>query len=138
MRCVFDTNVAVSAMLVAGSVPARAIDRALNVETLLTSTELTRQLAEVCYRARFDQYQSRSRRRNFLRRLIRTSETVTITERIRACRDPKDDLILEVACNGQADCIITGDRDLLAMNPFRGVPIITPADFLAVAPGAAP
>ena len=44
--------------------------------------------------------------------------------------DPKDDKFLELAVNGHADLIISGDADLLALNPFRGIPIVTPADFV--------
>ena len=35
-----------------------------------------------------------------------------------------------LAVNGRAGAIITGDADLLALNPFRGIPIVTPAEFL--------
>jgi predicted nucleic acid-binding protein len=56
---------------------------------------------------------------------------VTITERIVACRDPTDDKFLELAINGHADLIVSGDADLLALNPFRHIPIIPPADFVA-------
>jgi predicted nucleic acid-binding protein len=58
------------------------------------------------------------------------AELVEITERIVACRDPKDDKFLELAVNGRADAIVTGDDDLLVLNPFRGIPIITPAAFV--------
>ena len=44
-------------------------------------------------------------------------------ERITACRDPHDDKFLELAVNGQADLIVSGDADLLALNPFRDIPI---------------
>jgi uncharacterized protein len=44
--------------------------------------------------------------------------------------DPKDDKFLELAVNGHADLIISGDADLLALDPFRGVPIVTPAAFV--------
>jgi predicted nucleic acid-binding protein len=56
---------------------------------------------------------------------------VEITEMIEACRDPKDNKVLEVAVNGQATCIVTGDEDLRILHPFRGIPILTPAEFLA-------
>jgi predicted nucleic acid-binding protein len=49
---------------------------------------------------------------------------------IRACRDPKDDKFLEVAVHGRTDAIVTGDEDLLDLNPFRGVAILTPAEYL--------
>src|ERR1700730_5304035 len=58
------------------------------------------------------------------------AELVTITERIAACRDPTDDKFLELAVNGHADLIVSGDGDLLALNPFRQIPIVTPAAFV--------
>jgi predicted nucleic acid-binding protein len=54
---------------------------------------------------------------------------VTVVERIAACRDPTDDKFLELVVNGHADIIVTGDLDLLVLNPFRGIPIITPIAF---------
>jgi putative PIN family toxin of toxin-antitoxin system len=55
---------------------------------------------------------------------------VPITFTMRACRDPKDDKLPELAINGRADLIVTGDKDLLELNPFRDIPIIPPADYL--------
>lgn len=46
------------------------------------------------------------------------------------CRDPDDDKLLETALMGDADCLVTGDGDLLAMSPFHDIPVLTPADFL--------
>jgi len=57
-------------------------------------------------------------------------ETVLIVSPIRACRDPRDDKFLEVPVHGRADLIVTGDRDLLDLNPFHGVEILTPAEYL--------
>jgi len=50
---------------------------------------------------------------------------------VRECRDPKDDKFLELALDGQADLLVTGDEDLLAQHPWRGIPILSPADYLA-------
>jgi len=50
---------------------------------------------------------------------------------VRECRDPKDDKLLEVALNGRADLILAGDADLLAMNSWRGIEILSAADNLA-------
>lgn len=66
---------------------------------------------------------------------ISLSRMVDIQWRCAACRDPKDDKFLHVAVNGEAEAIITGDADLLALHPFHGVEIVTPADFLARACG---
>jgi predicted nucleic acid-binding protein len=47
-----------------------------------------------------------------------------------ACRDPTDDKFLELAVSGNADLILSGDKDLLTLHPFRGIPIVTPAAFV--------
>lgn len=54
-------------------------------------------------------------------------ELVAIIERIGACRDPTDDKFLELAVNGHADFVVSGDADLLVLSPFRAIPIISPA-----------
>ena len=58
------------------------------------------------------------------------AESVAIIERIAECRDPKDDKFLELAVYGSASCLITGDEDLLVLHPFRGIPILSAAQFL--------
>ena len=68
--------------------------------------------------------------RKDLAKLLARAELVTITEHVAACRDPTDDKFLELAVNGHADLIVSGDGDLLALNPFRQIPIITPAIFV--------
>jgi putative PIN family toxin of toxin-antitoxin system len=62
--------------------------------------------------------------------MLAAAGLVTITERIAACRDPTDDKFLELAVDGHADLIVSGERDLLALNPFRQIPIVTPAIFV--------
>ncbi len=52
---------------------------------------------------------------------------MTIIEKIAACRDPTDDKFLELAVNGHADAIVSGDHDLLTLDPFRDVSILSPA-----------
>jgi uncharacterized protein len=56
---------------------------------------------------------------------------VQVTHPVQGCRDTRDDKFLEVAFNGQADAIISGDADLLELNPFRGIPILSPREFLS-------
>ena len=130
-RLVFDTNTVVSAVLFNGSVPGRALMTALELGTILMSPALNDELGDVLRRLRFERYATREERLEFLGDLVRETELVEITETIRACRDPKDDKILELAVNGNADYIVTGDDDLLVMNPFRGIEILRPAEFLA-------
>lgn len=70
--------------------------------------------------------------------LLRLATPVTVTEQIDTCRDPKDNMVLELAVNGKARCIVTGDRDLLILNPFRGIPIFTAAEYLQEFAGIRP
>ena len=128
-RVVFDTNVIISAMLFGDSVPSRAFLGVLDSGTILMSRSLARELSEVLGRKKFDRYVSREQRGRFLASLIRESDMIEVTESIRACGDPKDNRILELAVDGNADFIVTGDVDLLVLNSFRGVRILTPATF---------
>jgi predicted nucleic acid-binding protein len=66
-----------------------------------------------------------------LERFIRTVLEIEVVDSIQACRDPKDDKFLELAVNGHANALVTGDADLLVLNPFREIPILTPSQFLS-------
>ena len=81
-------------------------------------------------RTRFDRYISEDERMLFLEVLAQDILAVEIIKRVTDCRDQKDNKFLEVAVNGQADCIVSGDSDLLVLNPFREIPIVMPQEFL--------
>ena len=130
MRLVFDTNVIVSALLLPDSVPRRAFDKALDRGTILLSLPALTELNEVFARRRFDKYLLEEERMRFLATLVKASEVVRVTETIDDCRDPRDNKFLELAVSGRADCLISGDEDLLALNPYRGIPVLTPKEFL--------
>ncbi len=129
-RIVADTNSLVSRLLLPESVPAKAVRKAINGGQLLISNATLEELADVLSRPKFDPYVSVEDRQEFIRVLNRVAERVDIISPIKACRDPKDDKFLEVAINGEADLIVTGDKDLLALHPFRGVEIITPRGYI--------
>ena len=129
MKVVVDTNVFVSAALKDKSLPAMAVHMIEQRGVLLKSIATERQLFEVIARPYLVSLISPITR-DWLKKLLASAETVTITERIAACRDPTDDKFLELAVNGQADFIVSGDSDLLTLNPFRGIPIIQPAAFV--------
>lgn len=133
-RVVLDTNVLLSGLFSSTSTPARAVERAVREDRILTSTQTLRELAKQLLSPRFDRYVPRERRMALLDRLAPNLELVEIVQRVRASRDPKDDPFLEVAVNGSADVVVTGDRDLLVLHPFRGIDIVQPADYLAREP----
>jgi uncharacterized protein len=87
------------------------------------------ELKEVLFRSKFDRYVSREERALFLAQIGVAAEFVSIIQLVRECRDPKDDKFLEVALNGRADVIITGDADLLALHPWRGIAVLSPAEY---------
>lgn len=130
MRCVIDTNAFVSATVFSLSVPRQAVSKVLRGGLLLFSEYTMDELKEVLFRSKFDRYVSREERILFLAQLGSVAEFVPIIQLVRECRDPKDDRFLEVALNGRADVIVTGDADLLGMHPWRGVAIQSPADYL--------
>ena len=129
MRVVVDTNVLVSAALKGRSMPATAAYIVERRGGLLKSLATEQQLFDVIVRPYFVALID-PETRAWLHRLMVAAELVAITERIVACRDPTDDKFLELAVNGRADLIVTGDADLLALNPFRDIPIVTPAIFV--------
>ncbi len=55
-----------------------------------------------------------------------------IVQKITACRDRKDDKFLELAVNGKASYVITGDQDLLVLNPFQDIAIISASEYLSL------
>jgi putative PIN family toxin of toxin-antitoxin system len=88
------------------------------------------ELDEVPRRTKFDRYVSRAKRLEFLLSLIVTAEVVAITQRIEACRDPKDNKFLELAAAGGASYVVSGDADLRSLDPFRGISILTSREFV--------
>ncbi len=102
MRCVFDTNVLVSALLFERSVPAQAVFAGLDAGEILLSETLVNEIDEILQRRKFEPYVSAEQREEFLIALVQSGTPVEITETITACRDPKDNHILELAVSGRA------------------------------------
>jgi putative PIN family toxin of toxin-antitoxin system len=129
MRLVVDTNVFVSAALKENSLPFLVVRWIEQYDGLLKSAATERQLSEVLARP-YIVAATIPALREGVARILDAAELVPIAERIAACRDPTDDKFLELAVNGRADLIVSGDGDLLALNPFREIPIVTPAAFV--------
>lgn len=129
MRLVVDTNVMISAALKQASSPAEVLRWVDRHGGLLKSDATEQELLEVLRRPRIAPKIEPHVLAN-IRRILAAAEPVTIAERIAACRDPKDDKFLELAVNGRAEAIISGDDDLQVMDSFRTIPIVSPAAFL--------
>lgn len=129
-RFVLDTNVLVSAALFRQSKPAQVFRKVLVSGNVLVSVETLEELRGVLNRKKLERYLTLEDKRDFLAVLVRRSSLIEPSLKITACRDPKDNQILELAVSGQADFIITGDNDLLVLNPFQNVQILTPDTWL--------
>ena len=131
MRVVIDTNVWISRLLLADSVAARAADKALARFEVVVSEASVEELADVLSREKFDRYVPPQDREEFLRRLLQVATMVPVLSEIADCKDPKDNRFLALALDSESGCIVSGDTDLLAMNPWRGIEILSPGTFLA-------
>jgi putative PIN family toxin of toxin-antitoxin system len=122
----------VSTVIAASSIPAEAVAKALGTATVLASLDTWDEISEVLTREKFERYQAASFRRKYVDSLYEILEFVSIHMTVDICRDIKDNKLLALAVDGNAAIIVTGDKDLLVLHPFRGIPIITPADYLAL------
>lgn len=131
-RYIVDTNVLISAALSEASLPRQVLDQVLADGVLLFSEVTFNELRDTLFRPKFDRYLRESTRVLFIATLVNHIEMITVQQQVHVCRDPKDNAVLDVALNGQATCIITGDQDLLELHPYQGMSILTPRDFLSL------
>jgi len=135
VRAVIDTNVLVSGLLWHGP-PHALIEQVRNgALTLISSPALIAEFTTVVRRAKFRKALSRSgtdamRMVAEVRLLADIVETLPLPAP--ASRDPDDDAVLALAAATQPDLIISGDHDLLVLQSFAGIPIVTPAQALAM------
>lgn len=133
-RAVVDASTIVSAVLLPDSLPDRALRKALAECELCASTETFAELKAVFARAKFDRYAQPALRQKFIGAYREDCHLFSVASSDRFCRDPTDDKFLALALTAHATVLISND-DLLALHPWRGIPIVTPAAFLA-SPGS--
>ena len=129
---VIDTNVLISAFILPDSAARKALNKARKEGFLIVSEESAKELTEVLIRPKFDKYLPLDMRLEIIDDFISLAYFIKPAITITACRDPNDNKFLELACSAKAICIITGDQDLLVLNPFRDIPIKTVAEFLKI------
>ncbi len=128
---VFDTNSLISATLLPDSVSRKALDKALEPGKLAISKNTLEELIEVLFRKKFDKYFiNDDERLLFINKIEINSALFNPEISFTVCRDPKDNKFLELAISSNASCLITGDKDLLALHPFREIPILNAVDFI--------
>lgn len=131
---VIDTNVLISAVLFPKNELGMIIGRALEIHEFALSEATFAELQEVLNREKFDRYLGKDTRLNFLEKTAAKAHWVEIDyiASVQDCRDEKDNKFLELALASKAECLITGDLDLLVLDPYCGIRILTAADFAAL------
>lgn len=130
-RVVIDTGVLVSAAIRTESTPALALKKALLYFDVCVSGETWLELESVLLRDKFNRYTTPSVRRLFLNGLRQHVIMCMVTLQVTDCPDPKDNKFLALAETIEAELIIASDPHLTDMHPWRGIPILPPAAFLA-------
>ncbi len=134
-RVVLDTSTLVGAIMLPQSVPRQAFMKALGSGTLCASPATLAELERVLLRKKFDRYLDHDSRLDFFRRYRHQVLLFPVTEAEeaglpQACRDPRDNKFLALALHCSADVLVSSDDDLLVLNPWQDIPILTPAQFL--------
>ncbi len=133
MRAVIDTNVLISAIFWTGR-PKQLLNQVRRREvTFLTSELLLTELKEVLIRGDKPFKLSEKEAERVITTIRDLAEIILTNSRVAVCRDETDNRVLECAIDGQADWIINGDRDLLGLQTFHGVKIVTVGEFLKLA-----
>lgn len=132
MQIVIDTNVLVSCLFRQSSRINRILLYLIEGEyKLLYSEETMRELNDVLLRPRLSRNVLKDWDIAELLALLRFHGVQVLPQTIiNICRDPNDNKFLELAVDGQADYLISGDKDLLVLNPFQEISIISPSEFL--------
>ena len=127
---VVDTNVLVSAFVFKSGNPREVLERCLATGKIVTSSDINKELKATLLAEKFEPFVPKATRETSLSLFLGLCEMVMPTKKITACRDADDNKFLELAIEAKAVCIVTGDPDLLVLNPFESIPIVTPKEFL--------
>jgi putative PIN family toxin of toxin-antitoxin system len=131
MRVVLDTNVLIAAFISRG-VCGELLEHCVLHHTIVGSEEILAELREHLV----GKFGYSAVDADEVINLLRSRTGLVAPSRLSspACRDPDDDMVLGTAIAGQADCIVTGDKDLLVLREFQGIDIVRPAEFTQFEP----
>ena len=129
-RLILDTNVIFSGVLFKGEAIRSLLIYVLNEYQLVFSQTTWDELASVFQRDAFKKMMPLGARLRVLAELASKVEVVESTSIVTDCRDPKDNKFLSLAIDANAIAIVTGDKDLKVLHPYKGIAIQSPADFM--------
>jgi hypothetical protein len=94
------------------------------------SESVAAEIRDVLARPRFARVLTLRRQAEIAALLFSDAHWFTPTTRVTDCRDPSDDKYLELALAANATVVISSDGDLLALHPWRGIPVLNPSEYL--------
>lgn len=130
IRLVVDTNLWISFLLIGSYAKLQDLMSRPGV-VLLVSQELLDELSEVASRPKFVRYNMVASLADMLAFAESHFEFVDPVTEVTVCRDPKDNFLLSLSLDGNASHLLTGDKDLLVLNPFYNINIQSISNFLA-------
>jgi len=99
---------------------------------IIFSDELFNEFLDVARRPKFKKYFDEKSVQLLIENISERLEFIEVASAITICRDLKDNFILALSIDGNADYIVTGDKDLLSLNGFKGKKIITINEFIKI------
>jgi uncharacterized protein len=130
-RIIIDTNLWISYLITKGF---KRLDRLIfnNEARLIFSQELINEFIQVSERKKFSKYFDKKDIIKLLELFDTYGELVNVTSKVKSCRDIKDNFLLSLSLDGKADYLITGDSDLLDLEIFGKVRIMTISEFESI------
>lgn len=126
MKIVLDTNVLIAAFISHGAC-AELFEHCLTQHALFMSPFILEELKDSLEKKLNFPPEKTHELIEFIKQNAQEVNPVPLNESV--CRDPDDDLILGTALAAGADCLITGDDDILSLREFQGIAILKPSDF---------
>lgn len=128
IRVIIDTNVWISFLIGKrlSIIKNHIADRKI---TLVITQQLLDEIVNVTTRKKLKKYFPKESVINLIELLTTIAEYIEITPTHFINRDPKDNFLLDLIDISKADYLVTGDKDLLELNPFQSATILTPSDF---------
>jgi len=131
IKATIDTNVLISALLIKKGNPRKIFNsfRKKKYE-LAISPLIFAEFLKTLEKPKIKKFIKPEETKELIKYLEIYAQFFEPEEKITACRDPKDNIILECAVAGKVDFIVTGDKDLLKLQQFRNIKIVSPKTFL--------
>ena len=128
IKVIFDTNVWISFLI--GKKMTFLKDLIVNERIkIIIANQLLNEIQLVTKREKLAKYFPKSSVDDLINLLNQISENYTIKPKFKICRDTKDNFLIDLSNISKADYLITGDKDLLELNPFKKTKIISPVEF---------